>query len=87
MTLYKHLVYVDFVRFIRQSGSPPYYIEMLMFKHIQNRFYFRKTKDFMFQRLSICRYLLLNVLFHKKSKQVFVCLGGRGRGLRTYIFE
>ena len=96
MTLYKHLVYVNFVSFIRQSwncylediweffptldlaqsnpwigytlkeelcfssrtGSPPYYMEMLVFKHIQNRFYFRKqkiscTKDWF---LSICRH-------------------------------
>ena len=87
MTLYKHLVYVDFVRFIRQPDSPPYYMEMLVFKHIQNRFYFSKIKDFMFQILSICRYLLLNMLFHKKI-QTGVCVsGGEGGGLRTYVFE
>ena len=80
MTLYKHLVYVDFVSFIMQSWncylkdtweffptldlaknnlwigyrlhSPEKNkIEMLVFKHIRNRFDFSKTKDFMFQRL------------------------------------
>ena len=80
MTLYKHLVYVDFVSFIMQSWNCylkdtwEFYptldlaknnlwigyrlhspeknkIEMLVFKHIRNRFDFSKTKDFMFQRL------------------------------------
>ena len=51
MALYKHLVYVDFINFIRQSSSPPYYMEMLVFKHIQCRFHFSKTEDFMLQRL------------------------------------
>ena len=55
-------------------------MEMLVFKHIQNRFYFSKTKDFMFQGLilSIFRHLLLNVLFQKNTN---------GSNLRTYFFE
>ena len=90
MTLYKHLVYVDFVSFIRQSWTSylkdtweffttldqaktnpqigytlqrgikfsmrkwfttVLHTEMLLFKHIQNRFCFNKTKHFMFQRV------------------------------------
>ena len=51
MTLYKYLVSVAFVSSTRKSGSLPYYIEILVFKHIQNIFYFNKTKGFMFQTL------------------------------------
>ena len=105
MTLYKHVVYVDFVSFTRQSwncylkdtceffptlnlaknnqwigytlhpkeelgfpwgtGSPPYYTEMLVFKHsdfISGKQNISCSKDWF---LSIGRHLLLNLLFQK----------------------
>ena len=88
MTLYKHLVYVDFISFIRQSGSPPYSMEMLVFKNIKKYILFYQIKKFHIPKdwfLSISKYLVLNMLFQKKSKRVCVCgrwrrWGGRGRG-------
>ena len=55
-------------------------MEITVFNHIENRFYFIKTKDFMFQGL------ISEHIQRPASKCAIPKKRGEG-GLRTYLFE